>query len=91
MRVSFNTAVELTSNDIIQVVAIMQADGVKITKKSFKTFVNYSVKFSGTSWLSYTVNGNEFSHNELMAAWAVALNTIDPTVTMPVMETSETA
>ena len=88
MKISFNTQLELTNNDLISLVAYMQSQGLSVTKGSFKEFITMRTKEFGSDWPK-SVSNVVLSTEETMVAWAVASKfTKDgiPVPTVPVIE-----
>ena len=86
MKVSFNTSVNLTDVEIVQIVGLMLKNDQNVTKATFKAKVKWSLQNEGSNWLEYNIwegMGCKLPYGKQLAAWAVACQVFKSDITMP--------
>lgn len=90
MRISFNTQVTLGNDELIQLIAVMHIQDIKVTKKSLKEFIETSIKTTGINFIHYSMyddyTNGPLSYPQKMAAWAVATNMVKGGIAIPQQE-----
>ena len=85
MRISFNVQ-QIVSNDLlIKIIAVMQGEERKVTKRSLKEFIELSLKTQGYSFIESKVESLTMgmSYPQIMAAWAVATGMVVGGIDIP--------
>ena len=87
MRISFNVQAEISNDLLIQVIAVMQIQDIKVTKKSLKDFIEFNLKDKGRNFLDYGVwedyKNGPLTYPQTMGAWALANGMVKGGIDIP--------
>jgi uncharacterized tellurite resistance protein B-like protein len=71
MKVSFNTSIDISDEEIVQIIGLMKKNDEKVTQATFKAKVKSKLQSEGRSWLDYNIweaFGSDLSLDEKIEA-----------------------